>query len=121
MERPLTEEIARIEQGYQAALWKLDLVRAGVRSLGQYQHWLAQQPTHTQLNAERTRTLAATFLQDVHPKEAGTLRTLRLNALLREDTAVLYGLSVVLGEAPMPRHPQLVEHINWVATFVDRA
>lgn len=121
MERPLVEELELLERGYRAARWKLELGRREqITTRGDYRRWLAGLQAHERVNAERLHALAGEFLQGLAADQSDTLYELRVNALLRSDPAVLYGISVVLGETPMPAHPTLVDHVNWVAGFVTR-
>jgi ferric-dicitrate binding protein FerR (iron transport regulator) len=118
MEQELVAELAKIEEGYQAALWKAELQAQGVLSIGQYKAWLQEQPAHIKAYAIVRAEAAAKFLKGSPAADADAIRAVKVKGILRRDSAVLWAIGTLIGDEPLPTNPELVTHVDWVSRYI---
>jgi len=114
----LIAEIQKINADYAAVQWKQRLIDEGVTSVARYREWLSQQTPNEQIQASARNAQVAAFLNGKPLPDAPAIRESRVAALLRTDPPVLWALGVLVGDTPMPRHPDLLAHVNWVSTYL---
>jgi hypothetical protein len=118
VEALLIAQIRSVDEGYAAAKWKQGIIESGIVTPRQYKAWLAAQTPDAQVKAETMRTRAAAFLNELPASDADVIRAARVCEILRTDGTVLWALDALIGDSPLPDHPDLVQHVEWVATYL---
>ena len=126
MEHTLITQIHEIEAGYEAACFRRDLIRQGVRKSRQFRMWLVGQPDHLRPRMEQQAAIGTQFLAGVGESiwdedDAEIVRDIKLRTLLRTESGVLWALSVIDADIPRPQHPILIDFIAWVASHYIRS
>jgi hypothetical protein len=117
MERPLTDQLRDIEEGYAAALFRRSLLEDGVQTQKDFRFWLnAHKPHEAHARCRQMNEEALTFLNGRPIEEAEQVREEKIYMLLRTKAAILWAVEQV-ESGRCPDHPRLSGFIAWVSQF----
>jgi hypothetical protein len=117
VELSLEQQLAALDDAYQAATWRYQLNQEGVYSAKQFREWLAQQPAeYHEWYTEQARK-SREFLQGAAASDAERVYERRKQELIWTDAGVLWAISVVEQRTTFPYNTDLAIFVNQVAEY----